>query len=224
MKCISPTREEQGSSSAFNVFFVFFNESTKLVHYRFTHHLQSSALSRKQVHTMVTQTVTMQRITSTSIMKPYTQQILQAQKDVKIKYLGEKKKSKNKNPDRGSEGVFNTHTHTDTHHTYKAYISMKMEPNGRIPPRQTMTAGSMNLGDHNIAVSFSTLILLKCNAKMNEISHESTWPEMLQILFAYAWLPFNQINQSIYQKHLPFPLNQCLPMLSYEARYFFEVE
>lgn len=27
----------------------------------------------------------------------------------------------------------------------RTYISMKMEPNGRIPPRQTMTAGSMNL-------------------------------------------------------------------------------
>lgn len=25
---------------------------------------------------------------------------------------------------------------------------MKMDPNGRIPPRQTMTAGSMNLRDH----------------------------------------------------------------------------
>lgn len=34
--------------------------------------------------------------------------------------------------------------------TASTYISMKMEPNGRIPPRQTMTAGSMNLGGHNI--------------------------------------------------------------------------
>lgn len=27
---------------------------------------------------------------------------------------------------------------------------MKMDPNGRIPPRQTMTAGSMNLREHTI--------------------------------------------------------------------------
>ena len=43
-----------------------------------------------------------------------------------------------------------THTHTlvwYTEHIHKAYISMKMEPNGRIPPRQTITAGSMNLGE-----------------------------------------------------------------------------
>lgn len=35
--------------------------------------------------------------------------------------------------------------HTRYYSTEWTYISMKMEPNGRIPPRQTMTAGSMNL-------------------------------------------------------------------------------
>lgn len=43
------------------------------------------------------------------------------------------------------------HTNSMTCITYSmTYISMKMEPNGRIPPRQTMTAGSMNLRRHNI--------------------------------------------------------------------------
>jgi hypothetical protein len=48
-----------------------------------------------------------------------------------------------------TNGPKDTHTVCFTEHTHKAYISMKMDPNGRIPPRQTMTAGSMNLGEHS---------------------------------------------------------------------------
>lgn len=42
----------------------------------------------------------------------------------------------------------------------KTYISMKMEPNGRIPPRQTMTAGSMNLPGHNVRPQNQTRSIL----------------------------------------------------------------
>ena len=76
---------------------------------------------------------------------------------MKIKYLG----GGNKVGEQRSEGGdFITHRQADpkthtlvryTEHTHKAYISMKMEPNGRIPPRQTMTAGSMNLGEDNVS-------------------------------------------------------------------------
>ena len=77
---------------------------------------------------------------------------------MKIKYLGGGNKGGEQRSEWGGFHYTQTSGPKDTHtlvryteHTHKAYISMKMEPNGRIPPRQTMTAGSMNLGEDNVS-------------------------------------------------------------------------
>lgn len=93
------------------------------------------------------------------------------------------------------------------------YISMKMEPKGRIPPRHTMTAGSMNLRAQNSTywrgrVSLSVRVRVPLQGK-------DTWQIVLRMREGgkVDRLEIQVESDNGLRSHLPFPFGskpQCL--------------
>lgn len=70
----------------------------------------------------------------------------------------------------------------------KTYISMKMEPNGRIPPRQTMTAGSMNLPGHNVRPQNQTRSILCDEEERKERARQAGYSSAVWLTVASSHL------------------------------------